>query len=164
MPKIELPIYEGYYQSDSLPLAAQECRNLYPQIPQTEGAVSRGGLFRTPGINSVSFIGTQSGRGFHKFQKTQDLYQVSGNQLIKQTTINNPQVIGTIEGSGYVSMANNGLVVCIIVPGGKGYFYTVSTDTLQEITDPIFVDFQAQQGGVTSVVEKDNRFIYTSRS
>jgi len=59
-------------------------------------------------------------------------------------------------------MAFNGLVLCVIVPGGDGYFYTLATNTLETITDPIFVAFQAQQGGVTSVVEKSNRFIYTT--
>ena len=162
MPKINIPIYNGFYESDSLPLSAQSAINVYPQIPQTEGALSVGGLFRTPGIDSLVSVGNNPGRGFHKAQKTGSLYQVAGTQLIKQDDIANPAVVGTITGSGCVSMANNGLVVVIIVPGVTGYFYTISSGTLAVITDPIFVDFQTQQGGVTSVVEKDNRFIYTT--
>jgi hypothetical protein len=32
---------------------------------------------------------------------------------------------GTIEGSGSVSMAENGTQLCILVPEGEGYIYTV---------------------------------------
>ena len=163
MPKMNIPIFEGFYESDSLPLAAQTAINLYPNIPQTKGGLSQGGLFRTPGVQLVNNVGSGAGRGFHKAQKTGSLYQVIGSTLWKQDSSALPTAVsGTISGSGYVSMANNGLVVAIIVPGGNGYFYTISTGLLTQITDAIFVDFQTQQGGVTSVVEKDNRFIYTT--
>lgn len=161
--KQQIKIDGGYYLSNSLPLSAQNCINVYPHQPLTEGAISSGALFRTPGIAQLQYIGTGAGRGFHKFQKSEILFQVSGNQLIYQTSYNStPQLVGTIAGSGAVSMADNGYVLCIIVPGNTGYFYTLATNTLVVITDPVFVDFQAQQGGVTSVCTKDGRFVYTT--
>ena len=161
--KQQIKIDGGYYLSDSLPLTAQQCINLYPHQPLTEGSISAGALFRTPGISQLQYIGIGAGRGFHKFQKSEILFQVSGNQLISQTSYNStPTLIGTISGSGPVSMADNGLVLCIIVPGSTGYFYTIATGILSTITDPVFVDFQSQQGGVTSVCTKDGRFVYTT--
>lgn len=161
MAKIELPIDIGFYESDSLPHAAQSCINLYPFNAETKGPLSQGGLMRTPGMAQTDTLGSGPGRGFYKDRKTNKLYAVSGNSLYSKTNIATNTSLGTIEGSGRVSMAFNGVTLCIIVPGGKGYFYTISSG-LVEITDVIFTDFQAQQGGVTSVCLKDNRFIYTT--
>ena len=162
MPKIKVPISGGFYRSESQPLSNQDAINVYPQLPQTKYALNKGALFRTPGILKTNSVGLGSNRALHKFQKTNTLYQVSGNDLISQTSLIGPTVLGTIAGSGQVSMADNGLVVCIIVPGGNGYFYTVATGVLSQITDPVFADFQAQPGGVTSVTEQSNRFVYTT--
>jgi hypothetical protein len=161
--KTQIPLGGGYYVDSSIELSAQNCINVYPHIPDTDGALSKSSLMRTPGIQQLLYVGTGEGRGFHKFQKTEVLFQISGTQLIMQTAYNStPQVLGTISGTGQVCMADNGLVLCIIVPGVTGYFYTISTGVLSTITDPVFTDFQLQQGGVTSVCEKDNRFIYTT--
>lgn len=163
MPKISLPLGGGYYISDAVPQSVQTCENLYPQYPLTKGASSPVSLLRTPGISSLTSLGGSSvGRGMYKDQKRGHLYQVQGTSLIKQTNTTSPTLIGTIDGSGYVPIADNGLVMVIIVPGVKGYFYTYSTGTLVEITDAIFLDFMAQDGGVTSVVEKDQRFVYNT--
>jgi hypothetical protein len=59
-------------------------------------------------------------------------------------------------------MADNGVTLCIIVPGSTGYFYDIATGILTEITDPVFLDFGLQDGGVTSVTEHNNRFVYTT--
>ncbi len=159
---MQLPLDIGYYESDSAPLAAQNSINLYPNNPATKGALSTGALFRTPGILNIKNIGVGPGRGFHKFQKTGTLFSVSGNELYKQTNIANATLEGVITGTGRVSMSDNGVTVVIIVPGGDGYFYTIATSTLTKITDPIFADFQLQQGGVTSVTLKDSQFVYTT--
>lgn len=159
---MQIPIDTGFYQSDSKPLADQSAINLYPNNPTTDGALSKGALFRTPGILNIKNNGTGPGRGFHKFQKTSTLFSVSGNELYTQTNNSNGVLRGTISGTGRVSIADNGKTVAIIVPGGDGYFYTIATNTLTKITDPIFISFQAQQGGVTSVTLKDSQFVYTT--
>ena len=149
MPRIELPIDLGFYESDSLPLAAQECVNLYPANPQAKNPLTPGALFRTPG------------RGFHKFLRNDTLFSVSGGNLYSKTNIATHTLIGPIAGTGRVSMASNALTLCIIVPGGPGYFWD-EVSGLVQISDVIFTDFQAQLGGVTSVCLKDNRFIFTT--
>ena len=53
---IELPIANGFYLSDSLPISAQECVNWYPNVPQTEG-LGRQNLFGTPGITELANTG-----------------------------------------------------------------------------------------------------------
>lgn len=163
MPKARIPLGGGYYVSDAVPQSVQVCENFFPQYPLTKGASSSVSLLRTPGISSLNSAGgSGEGRGMYKDQKRGHLYQVQGDRLIKQEDSNTPAVVGTISGSGYVSIADNGIIMVIIVPGSTGYFYEFSTNTLSEITDPIFLDFMAQNGGVTSVVEKDQRFIYNN--
>jgi hypothetical protein len=161
MSRIESPVDNGFYELDSLPLAAQSCINLYPVTPEAKGALATGALFRTPGLELVDTLSSGAGRGFHKFSKTNTLYSVNGTVLYKKTALGTNAALGTIEGTGRVSMSSNAVTLCIIVPGGKGYFYD-AVNGLVEITDSIFTAFKTQQGGVTSVCLKDNRFVYTT--
>ena len=158
MPKLQLPLDTGYYESDSLPLASQNCINMYPNNPAAQGTLASGSLFRTPGIEELPSIGFGPGRGFHKFQKDETLFSVSGTQLYRQDSGFAAVLVGTISGTGRVSMADNGLVICIIVPDGNGYFYDISGGTLSQITDSGFLSF----GQTTSVVLKNNRFVYST--
>ena len=49
MPRMNLPIGGGFYQSESLPLSHQRCLNWFPVLPQTANAGSQMVLFHTPG-------------------------------------------------------------------------------------------------------------------
>ena len=161
MSKIELSISQGYYESESAQLADQACVNVYPKHAETKDAVSMGALFRTPGLSQVSTVGG-AGRGMLRDTKLEYLYIVAGTNLYRKVNIGSITTIGTISGTGKVSMAYNGTVLVIIVPGSAGYFYTVSGG-LVAITDAIFLDFMNNSaGGVTSVCLKDDRFIYTT--
>jgi len=160
---MQLPIDLGYYDSDSRKLAAQNCINLYPNNPDTKGALSTGALFRTPGIAETVLLGTNGpGRGFHKTSISQLVYAVSGNELYFLNTPQTSSLVGAIVGTGRVSMVDNGRILCIIVPGVTGYFFDFSTMVLTEITDPVFVDFNNQFNGINSVTLKDQRFVYTN--
>ena len=66
MPVTPLPISNGFYVSDSLPISAQECTNWYPNIVQTQ-ALSQETLFGTPGLTQLATSGTlkQINRGSH---------------------------------------------------------------------------------------------------
>lgn len=155
----EIPIDIGFYESSTLPLAAQNCVNHYPQNPQTKGAISSGALFSTPGAYQVATVGTGPGRGYNVFND--ELYIISGNNFYKISNTGGVTNLGTISGSGRVITSNNGVTICIQVPGGSGYFYSGSTG-LFEITDPVYQDFQAQAGGVTGLTYKDGYFIFTT--
>ena len=167
MPISALPIANGSYQSDSLPVSAQECVNWYPNIPQAP-ALSPETLFGTPGTELLATTGQskQVNRGAHVLSGV--YYAVNGdalyrlNELIDAdgvqtfTTTN----LGTISGSGRVSMADNGTQLCILVPGGNGYIFTSGPDTLTQITD---TDFTAS-GNPQFVVFIDGYFLFTTDS
>ena len=158
MKPTQLPLDIGYYESDSSPLASQNCINLYPNNPSTKGALATGTLFRTPGIEALPSLGVAPGRGFHKFHKEQLLFSVNGTNLYSQPSGFTATNRGTIAGTSRVSMADNGVTLCIIVPDGNGYFYNIAAATLETISDAAFLSF----GQTTSVTLKDGRFIYTT--
>lgn len=161
MARVELPIDGGFYESETTALINQSCVNLYPKHPEAKGALSGGALYRTPGIVQTDTV-QGTGRGFLKDTKNNYLYIVSGDSLYRKTDIGTITNIGTIEGTGRVSMAWNGTTMVIIVPGSKGYFYTVSAG-LSAIVDSVFLDFMTlSSGGVTSVCYKDSKFIYST--
>lgn len=158
MPKIEIPIDTGFYESQSTPLANQGCVNLYPQNPQTQGALSRGALFPTHGISKYLDLNNAC-RGMYFFDDK--LFSVNGDALY---LINNNRTftnIGVISGSGRVIIADNGVTMCIVVPSGDSYFYY--DNKLEKITNAVFLDFAATEGGVTSVTSKDGYFIFTTK-
>jgi hypothetical protein len=76
-------------------------------------------------------------------------YSVNGTSLYNVET---EASLGTIAGSGLVSMADDG-VQLVIVNGAQGYVYTVSGG-LVEITDPDFP-------GATSVDYLDSYFLFS---
>ena len=144
MPRIELPIANGFYESVALQLSNQECVNFYPNIPQAP-ALSKGTLLGTPGLSEITSTGqaNQVNRGFHV--RGGIPYIVNGGNLYRVdraldgagvATYSNT-IIGSIEGTVRVSMSDNGTQLMILVPNGKGYILD-SSDVLTEITDPDF--------------------------
>lgn len=133
-----LPIGEGFYESRFLPLSAQECINYYVGIPQAT-ALSERILVGTPGIPLIATTGTtlQSNRG--AWVKNGIPYFVNGDALYrlnKADGVYSVTELGTVEGTGRVSMADNGTQLMILVPDGKGYIYNEDAGTpFQEITD-----------------------------
>lgn len=161
-----LPIANGFYVSDSLPLSAQECVNLYPALIEAP-ALSQEVLFGTPGTGSLATSGVvqQANRGAWTFNDVP--YFVNGDALYRLTRLVVDEVdtftldtLGTISGSGRVSMADNGGQLCILVPGGTGYIFTTGPDSLVEITDS---DFRAN-GEPELVVFLDGYFVFTTDS
>lgn len=158
MPELQLPITSGHYLSDSLPVSAQECSNWYVNIPQAP-ALSTETLFGTPGLTQQTTTGpdvTSASRGAHQLDGIP--YMVNGPTLFRIESDFTATALGTIEGVGRVSMAENGTQLMILVPSGKGYIFTKSPDTLTEITDP---DFNAN-GSPLFVVFIDGFFCCTT--
>jgi len=67
MSRVQLPIAGGAYKSESLPISNQQCVNWFPNIPQTQGALSNGTLLGSPGVVQLETTGTlnQINRGSH---------------------------------------------------------------------------------------------------
>lgn len=148
MPRITLPISRGFYVSDSLPLSSQRCVNFYPNIPQTS-ALSVDNLFGTPGvIEATPGINNVFCRGAHVLNGV--AYFVIGDTLYRQLLTVSGGVdlfslvpLGTIQGSDFVYMDNNGTQLCIVAAPdsstlGRSYIFTADPDTLTEIVDPNF--------------------------
>ena len=81
MPVTQLPIANGFYVSDSLPIAAQECTNWYPNIVQGAG-LAQETLFGTEGIVQLATSGVldNANRGSHEMAGKP--YFVNGERLI----------------------------------------------------------------------------------
>lgn len=140
-----LPIANGFYQSDSLPISNQQCVNFYPNLVQVP-ALNQEVLFGTPGIEQFSTTGdstSEANRNSHKLGD--NAYFVNGDSLFRINADGTEENQGIIEGSGRVSMADNGTQLMILSPGGKGYIFTENPDTLTEITDPGFTANGAPQ-------------------
>jgi len=158
MPKVVLPIANGYYESDSLPISAQECTNFYPNIAQAP-ALNQETLFGTPGFVEVARASDlDSNRGAHEMNGVP--YFVIGDALYSMADDFALTNRGAISGTGRVSMADNGTQMLILDPGGNGFIYNHTTTTLTQITDP---DFTAN-GNPQIVVYIDGYFCLTTDS
>lgn len=150
---IELDIATGSYESDSLPLAAQRCINLFPNYPQADApALSERALFSTPGI---TLSDTAGGINRGSCLMGGIPYLVQGTSLCSLDSGLNLTVLGTITGTTRVSMATNGTKLVIVVPGETAYVYEAATGNLSSITD---VDFILSD----TVVYKDGYFVFTA--
>jgi len=141
----EIPLISGFYIDESLPVSHQQCVNLYEQIPN-EAALSTKQLVGTPGITQLitTNLTQDSNRG--SVVKDDIYYFVNGNSFYKLIRTFGPynsdvfsySLIGTISGTGRVSIAHNPTQIAILVPGGDGYIYTPSTNVLVTISDSDF--------------------------
>lgn len=166
MPSTTIPIANGFYVSDSLPISSQRCVNWIPNIPQTS-TITDANLFSTPGLNQIlSVSDIDKCRGAHVMAETP--YFVIGNTLYRLnrsvagdgTETYTTSMLGTILGSDRVTMADNGTELCICakpdsLTTGKSYIFTESPDTLTEITDANF------DGPAESVLYVDGLFVFT---
>jgi hypothetical protein len=159
-----LPITNGFYVSNSLPISAQECTNWYVVV-ESAPALAQETLRGTPGIEQVETSGTilQANRGCHTMAGVP--YFVNGTKLYRldQTQVIPSEVydlvdLGTVTGTARCSMADNGTQLLVLVPGGSGYIYNHVADTFVEITDP---DFTAN-GDPQFVVFVDGYFVVST--
>lgn len=156
MPKVVLPIANGFYESDSLPISAQECVNFYPNIAQAP-ALNQETLYGTAGLEEVANTNTLTGnRGSHEMNGVP--YFVMENRLFSMASDLSTTFHGEIAGTGRVSMADNGTQLMVLVPDGNGYIYNHVADTFGQITDS---DFTAN-GNPQLVVFVDGYFCLTT--
>ena len=171
MAKTELPITGGFYENRSLPISSQECTNYYVHINQG-GGQAKESLFGTAGINQLATSGvltTDANRGSHVMDGI--AYFVNGTSLYRLTrTISGTGAetfaldnLGTVAGSGQVSMADNGTQLCIVVPAAtsNAYIWNEGTTTFTDITSA--TNFKAN-GEPQHVVFVDGYFLFTTDS
>lgn len=103
-------------------------------------------LRRAPGVRVLGASGTGPGRGLHVMSG--QLYAVSGTKLYRISESGAATEIGDIDGTGRVSMANNGSQLAIITDTNAGYIYTAGA--LSAISD---ADFTTRKPGVCGFVD-----------
>lgn len=143
-----IPFATQSYKSQSLPISAQRVVNCYaerePQDAKTPVAV-----IELPGLINFATCGSGPIRGMRVMGGL--LYVVSGGTLYSVTSAGVATSLGgTVGGSGFVLMIDNGTQV-LILNGVNGYIYSV-VGGFQVITDP---DFNPS----TSAAFFDNYFV-----
>ena len=146
---MKTPILGASYVARSVNAADNRCVNLFPEVI-TEGGKTGGFLNRCPGLVLATVIGTGPIRGMWQFGGF--AYVVSGNSLYSVAIGITATLIGTISGTGPVSMADNGTQL-FIAADPDGYIYNSSTLAFGQITDPDFP-------GAVTVTYLDGYFVF----
>ncbi len=159
MPRINLPIPLGFYTHQSRPLSSQRCINWIPTVSEG-GSLNAASLIQRPGIVEFANVGSGVCRGAHVMAGVP--YFVYGTSLVSVDSAGVVTTHGTIEGTNRVQFADNGLLLVIVVPGGKGYVW--NTSTLVEITD---ADYQVSDSvafyrGFFVFTASDGKQLFTS--
>jgi hypothetical protein len=150
---MKTPILGSAYVARSINAADNRMVNLFPEaIP--EGGKEPGFLNRAPGLEFLQAVGTGPIRALWAHQTNgSDFYVVSGNQVYKLAGLTaTPQLIGTVSGTGPVSIADNGTQI-FFACNPDGFIYNESTGAFGAITDPDFT-------GAVTVTYLDGYFVY----
>jgi hypothetical protein len=145
---MELPFTDGFNQSVSLPAMNRQCTNWYPDFIEDGDAVVKR-LFGTPGLSQLATTGSASSDSNRGSQEMAGiLYFVNNSALYRLNADFTTTSLGTVSGSGKVSLSNNGIQLLVIVPGGNGFIFDKDTATFTQITDPDFIANGAPQIGM----------------
>lgn len=131
------PILGSAYVARSVNAADNRMVNLYPELIP-EGGKEPAFLSRCPGLRRLVAVGTGPVRGLWKLNTY--LYVVSGDtfyrlNLIGTSTRWRITTLGTVTGTGPVSMSDNGTQI-FIACDPDGYIYNATTEVFAQITDP----------------------------
>ena len=125
--------------------------NLFPEaIPEGSGGKEAGFLLRCPGLRLLTTVGSGPIRGLWVTNGVG--YVVSGSEFYSLSTSYTATLLGTVTGSGPVSMADNGTQI-FIACNPDGFIYNISTAVFGQITDPDFP-------GAGSVGYLDGYFVF----
>jgi len=149
---MKTPILGSTYVARSVNAADARMVNLFPEIVPEAGK-EPAFLNRAPGLRLEVTVGTGPVRGLWAFSSSDSTaFVVSGTELYKITTAYVPTLIGTVAGTGPVSLADNGTQL-FIAANGPSYIYNNSTNAFGQITDPDFP-------GAVTVAYLDGYFVF----
>ena len=149
---MKTPILGSSYVARSVNAADARMVNLFPEIVPEAGK-EPAFLNRAPGLLLLNTIGTGPIRGLWAFSSSDSTaFVVSGTELYKITTAYVPTLIGTVAGTGPVSLADNGTQL-FIAANGPSYIYNNTTTAFGQITDPDFP-------GAVTVAYLDGYFVF----
>lgn len=149
---MKTPILGQSYVARSVNAADNRLVNLFPEVLQ-EGKEA-GWLQRAPGLRLLATIGSGPIRGVWAFASSDSTaFVVSGSELYRIDTSYNATPLGTVSGSGPVSMADNGTQL-FVACDPDSYIYNTSTGVFAQINDPDFP-------GAKIVGYLDGYFVFT---
>jgi len=148
---LQTPILGGSYVARSINAADNRLVNLFAEaVPEGSGGKEAGFLLRCPGLRLLATVGSGPIRGLWVTNGV--AYVVSGSEFYSLSTSYTATLIGSVTGTGPVSMADNGTQI-FIACNPLSYIYNVSTAVFAQITD---VDFP----GAGSVGYLDGYFVF----
>jgi len=135
---MKTPILGQAYVARSVNAAANRMVNLFPEVVPEAGK-ERGFLNRAPGLRFLQRVGAGPIRALWVDQLGSDyFYIVSGSEVFRTAALTLPATkIGDVNGSGPVSIADNGTQL-FFACNPSGFIYDRVSNTLQQITDPDF--------------------------
>ena len=148
---MKTPILGGSYVARSVNAADNRMINLFPEaVPEGSGGKEGGFLLRCPGLRLLATVGSGPIRGLWVTNGV--AYVVSGGEFYSLTTSYTATLLGTVTGTGPVSLADNGTQI-FIACNPDAYIYNVNTAVFAQITD---TDFP----GAGSVGYLDGYFVF----
>jgi len=149
---MKTPILGSTYVTRSINAADARMVNLFPEVIP-EGGKEPAFLQRCPGLVLLSTVGTGPVRGLWAFSPNDGVgFVVSGTELYKINNAYAATLIGTVAGTGPVSMADNGTQL-FIAADGPSYIYNNTTNAFGQINDPDFP-------GAVTVCYLDGYFVF----
>jgi hypothetical protein len=153
---VKTHILGGAYVARSVNAAANRMVNLFPEVVP-EGGKEPAFLQRCPGLRPLTLIGgsliasdTEGIRGLWAFGGY--LYVAAGGKLYRVDQNYVQTEIGLINGSGPVSMADNGIQL-FVACNPSAFIYNANTGVFAQITDPDFP-------GAVTVGYLDSYFVF----
>lgn len=131
---MKTPILGSAYVARSINAADNRLINLYPEAI-AEGGKTAAFFTRCPGLRLLAAVGVGPIRGMWQFGGYG--YVVSSDKLYRIDTSWNSTLLGSVSGSGPVSMSDNGTQL-FIACNPDGFIYNASTNVFAQITDPDF--------------------------
>ena len=131
---MQTPILGSAYVARSVNAADNRMVNLFPEVVP-DGGQMPAFLNRAPGLRFQQTIGNGPIRGLWAHQtQGSDFYVVSGNNVYKLTSLTGtPKLLGSISGTGQVSIADNGDQI-VFACNPNAYIYTESLGNIPAFT------------------------------
>jgi len=149
---MKTPILGSTYVARSVNAADARMVNLFPEIVPEAGK-EPAFLNRAPGLELLATVGNGPIRGVWAFSPQDGVaFVVSGTELYKINNSYAATLLGTVAGSGPVSMSDNGTQL-FIAANGPSYIYNNNTGAFGQITDPDFP-------GAVTVCYLDGYFVF----
>ena len=128
------PILGSSYVARSVNAADNRMVNLFAEIVPEAGK-EPAFLNRAPGLRLLATVGTGPIRGLWSFGGYG--YVVSGSELYKVDSGWTAALLGSVSGTGPVSLSDNGIQL-FVACNGPSYIYNSVTNAFAQITDPDF--------------------------